>query len=226
DQFTPKEGWPDLGEDRFVQVDAQTKKKIYAKIESFSANAPIVAKTLSPGEIHIFRVIQLNKPKWTKSGEYWLPNMPQNGTEWRERWAVLYAWNSNGGFVELARIPSADELSRLGIHVPQDWSGLRAWSGLVSSQFDEKLGRYWAGGATQLFIDFKHPHNAVLLDYVQALAAKRTGWTDVNVAAILKAVVTPMEQNETAPKTMLQGYTSITPSPEDERARADVVSDH
>ncbi|KDR24641.1 hypothetical protein BG57_04505, partial [Caballeronia grimmiae] len=221
DQFKPKEGWPDLTERRFATVDDATLEVTYTKIESFSRNAPIVATTLSPGKAHIFRVIQLDKPKWTKSGEYWLPRMPNNGREWREGWAVLYSWNSNGGFVELAKIPSAGELFRLGIKVPPDWSGLRAWSGLVSSQFDKKLGRYWAGGETQLFIDFKHPHNTVLLDYVQALGAKRTGWTDVIVAALLKAVVTPMEQNETAAKTLRQGYLNRDSSPTSQRVAAE-----
>ncbi|GGD98558.1 hypothetical protein GCM10010985_61620 [Caballeronia grimmiae] len=156
DQFTPKEGWPNLKDSQFLKTDADGVPT-YTTIESFSRHAPIVAKTLSPGEMHIFRVIQLDRPKWTKSGEYWLPRMPNNGKDWREGWAVLFSWNSNGGFVELAQIPSAEQLLRLGIEVPPGWSGLRAWSGLVSSQFDEKLGRYWAGGETQFFIDFKHP---------------------------------------------------------------------
>ncbi|WP_250472591.1 hypothetical protein [Caballeronia sp. GAFFF1] len=216
DQFHATEGWPDLRDDRFTIV-GEDEQRIYAKIESFSRNAPIVAKTLSPGETHIFRVIQLDRPKWTKSGEYWLPRMPINGKDWREGWAVLYSWNTNGGFVELTHIPSAEELARLGVEVPSDWSGLRAWSGLVSSQFDDKLGRYWSGGETQLFIDFKHAHNKVLLDYVQALVTKRTGWTDVNVAAVLKAVVTPMEKGETAAKTVPQGYTSRIPTSTDKR---------
>ncbi|WP_152562763.1 hypothetical protein [Caballeronia grimmiae] len=50
--------------------------------------------------------------------------------------------------------------------------------------------------------------NAVLREYVQALVTERTGWTDVNIYAVLKAAVTPMEGNETAAKTVPEGYRS------------------
>lgn len=225
DQFQPKEGWPNLKEKRFATFD-DDGVPTYSKIESFSRSAPIVAKTLAPGEIHIFRVIDPSKPSWTKSGEYWLPRMPKRGMEWRELWAVLFSWNRNGGYVELTRIPTAEELAARGMQVPSDWSGLRAWSGLVSSQLDEKLGRYWAGGETQLFIDFKHPHNEVLLEYVRALVTQRTGWTDVNVAAVLKAVVTPMERDETAAKTVPQGYTKRLPVAASDDGSGKTTSQH
>jgi hypothetical protein len=227
DQFKPKKNWPDLREDRYTDIDKVTQETVYTKIESFSRNARIVATTLEPGEIHIFRIIDPTKPGWTKSGKYWLERLPRKGMEWRELWAVLFSWNRNGGYVELTKIPTIQELRLAGVaNIPKDWDGLHAWRGLVASQFDEKLGRYLSGGETQLFIDFKNPYNAVLLDYVRALITKRTAWDDVNVAAMLNAVVVPMEKNETAPKTTPQGYTTHIPAATDDSLLGTATSQH
>jgi len=138
--------------------------------------------------------------------------MAKNGREWRERWAVLHSWNKNRGFIELPRIPTGDELRSMNILVPPDWEGLRVWSGQVSSQYDEQLGRYLEGGETQLFIDFKHPHNAVIFEYVRGLKTMPTRWSDVNFGTVDRASVMPMEEGETAPKTVPQGYTTRIPA--------------
>ena len=121
-------------------------------------------------------------------------------------------WNHNGSYITLDRIPTADELKAVGVTVPENWEGLRVWRGQVSSQYDEDLGRYLAGGETQLIIDFDHPHNKVLEDYVKRLEHKPTNWSDVIFAPSERAAVRPLGEHELAPKTVPQGYTTRAPA--------------
>lgn len=120
---------------------------------------------------------------------------------------VVHDWSQNGGYIELTKIPTVEELRAAGVpNVPSDWEGLRVWIGHVSSQEDPKLGRYLAGGAKQIFIDFTHPHNKVLEEYVRGLTLHKTNWKDVNFANSERAAVMPLEKTETAAKTVPQGY--------------------
>lgn len=111
---------------------------------------------------------------------------------WREEFAVLERWSKNGVYIEYT------------VEAP----GLYAWEGKVASQIDASVGsatsgQYLKGGATQLFIDFKHPANSKYADKIRALPKKPTNWGDshLNVNIPEKEVtvqVLPME--EVSPK--------------------------
>ncbi|MFP3568469.1 hypothetical protein [Paraburkholderia sp. SIMBA_030] len=214
--YQHKEGWLDLSTGRNVATDKETGDDIFTTIESFSRDKPIVADTIHPGRAMLARVIDSARhksiPPRTKVSNYWLPGLPKNGREWRENWAVVQEWNHNGAYVQLTHIPTADELRAAGVVVPPGWEGLRVWRGQVSSQYDAELGRYLAGGETQLVIDFDHPHNAVLREYVRTLMAQPTRWTDVMFGSSERAAVRAMEPHELAPKTVPQGYTTRAPA--------------
>jgi hypothetical protein len=205
------EGWPNLATGFHIAENGETRGITYQTIESFSRDAPIVAETLGAGNLKLSRVLdtqQLARGSRTKTGLYWLESMPANGHDWREHWAVLHAWSSNGMYVQLNRIPTADELRAMGIALPDGWDGLRVWRGQVSSQFDEKLGRYLQGGHDQIAVDFTHPHNAVLKEYVANLTAFPTNWKDVNFAPTERTAVQAMNEGERATKSVPQGYTN------------------
>ncbi|MGN6316973.1 MAG: hypothetical protein ACTHNR_11885, partial [Trinickia sp.] len=219
------EGWPDLRDGSHKKTNKKTKAVTHETIESFSRGQPIVAETLRPGTYSLARVIDATERETkdgymrtgrlsmsTKRSQCWLPRMPKDGSEWREKWAVVQDWNHNGAFVELTHIPTADELNAAGVAVPQGWNGLRVWRGHVSSQYDAELGRYLAGGETQLVIDFNHPHNKVLEPYVKGLLAQPTRWTDALFGPADRAAVRPLGEYEVAPKTVPQGYTTRAPA--------------
>ncbi|WP_153101501.1 hypothetical protein [Paraburkholderia hayleyella] len=215
--YRPVKDWPNLAEGRNVVLDEETGKKTYQTIASFSHEPqpmPIVAETLKEGSpVRLIRVLDTTRPPdkliASKAGSYWLQKMPQNGKEWREDCAVLHDWSQNGGYIELTKIPTIGELRAAEVpDIPADWKGLRVWSGNVSSQEDPKLGRYLAGGAKQIFIDFNHPHNKVLEDYVKRLSIYGTNWKDMNFANSERVAVMPLEKSETAAKTVPQGYTN------------------
>jgi hypothetical protein len=215
--YRPVKNWPDLAKGRNIRVDGETGEVTYQTIASFSHEPqprPILAETLKAGSpMRLFRVLDTTRPPAklieSKAGAYWLQKMPKNGKEWREDWAVLYDWSQNGAYIELEKIPTLEELRAASVpDIPPDWEGLRVWSGHVSSQEDPKLGRYLAGGAKQIFIDFSHPHNKVLEDYVKRLPLYETNWKDVNFANSERAAVMPLEKAETVAKTVPQGYTN------------------
>jgi len=197
-----------------VKINRETKKKTYQTIASFSRDQGIEAETLKAGSpMRLIRVLDTTRPPdkliASKAGAYWLQKMPQNGREWREDWAVLHDWSQNGGYIELEKIPTAEELRAVGVvDIPSDWDGLRVWTGHVSSQEDPRLGRYLAGGEKQIFIDFSHPHNKVLEDYIKRLTIVKTNWKDVNFANGERVAVMPLEKGERAAKTVPQGYTN------------------
>jgi len=219
------EGWPDLRKGGHIVESADGRPKIYTVIASFSNAQPIMAETLRPGDYTLARVLDSTTRETssgykltgtvseaTKRSKNWLPRMAENGREWREKWAVKMDWNHNGAYITLDRIPTADELKAVGVTVPENWEGLRVWRGQVSSQYDEDLGRYLAGGETQLIIDFDHPHNKVLEDYVKRLEHQPTNWNDVIFAPSERAAVRPLGEHELAPKTVPQGYTTRAPA--------------
>jgi hypothetical protein len=210
------EGWPDLRKGTHIRANDDEDLIRYEAIESFGRDQSIVAETIPPGPHTLARVLDSVRYESvttkTKRSKYWLPRLPKNGGEWRERWAVVRAWNHNGAFVSLTHIPTADELKATGIALPADWEGLRVWRGEVSSQYDKELGRYLDGGETQYLIDFDHPHNAVLERYVKYLMAQPTRWTDVMFAPADRAAVRSLGEHEIAPKTVPQGYTTRAPA--------------
>ncbi len=215
------EGWPDLSKGHNVKLDKEAGDDIFVTIESFSRKQPIVAETIRPGRAALARVLDSTERERNRTGalstntkrsNYWLPRLPSDGREWREKWGVVHDWNHNGSFIELTYIPTADELRATGVTVPPDWEGLRVWRGQVSSQFDKALGHYLDGGETQVVIDFSHPHNAVLERYVKTLAAQPTRWKQVMFRPTDRVAVRAMAADETAPKTVPQGYTTRVPA--------------
>lgn len=221
------DGWPDLSQgDVHVKVDKKTKKFVYETIESFSRDRPIEAITLKPGRYDLARVLD-NTTRTTQSGyklkgtlststkrsKCWLPHMAKSGREWRENWAVKMDWSHNGSYIMLDHIPTRAELIETSVSdIPTDWDGLRVWSGMVSSQYDETLGRWLAGGETQYIIDFADPYNKVLEQYVKNLTAMPTNWKDVIFSPVDRAAVRPLDNDQILPKTVPQGYTNRAPA--------------
>lgn len=153
--FTPDPRWPDLSQGFFARNN-------YEKIRSFSG--PIRKAELGPGT-KIYRVIQADG---AKSGAYWTRTKPASGRQWRDGYAVLESWSHNGHYIEYTIPPG---------HT------LRVWEGKVASQVErdaakETYGQVLRGGETQLFIDFRHAHNAQLTRQVDNLPLRPTGWRD------------------------------------------------
>ena len=156
--FTPDPHWPDLSQGFFARNN-------YEKIRSFSG--PIRKAELGPGT-KIYRVIE---NEGGKAGGYWTRVKPPNGKAWREDYAVLESWSKDGYYIEFTVPPG---------HT------LRAWEGKVASQVErnaaaETYGQVLNGGKDQLFIDFRHPHNAQLADEVASATTTpmhQTHWND------------------------------------------------
>ncbi|MBN1604243.1 MAG: hypothetical protein JW915_21715 [Chitinispirillaceae bacterium] len=153
--FVSAKGWPDLGGDAFYRSGK------FETIEAFSG--PIRAVKLQPGT-KIRRVIEA---KGNPAGSWWSYELAKDGESWREEFAVLESWSKNGVYIEYT------------VEAP----GLYAWEGKVASQIDASVGtatsgQYLRGGATQLFIDFKHPANSKYADKVRDLSKKLTNWGD------------------------------------------------
>ena len=201
-------------------------------INTFSGKAPIVAHTGKPGD-GLYRILDrtpdfvrrggLEKaPKHTldrhRAGDCWSPTLPANGKEFRTRLAVKHAWNANG-FYERLTIPTRQQMLDKGIAVPPDWQGLRTWRGTVGGQLDveEKIesglkhtNTWLEGGGAQDFIDWDHPHNDPVRQYLlKTVLVKPTGWTDlqlpVNRSSNLPHVVT-LEATERSAKIQQEGY--------------------
>jgi hypothetical protein len=179
DSFIKREGWPDLSEGNYVDVDPNTDIVKCKVIPCFSG--PMRAVKIPPGT-KIYRVVtETSNP----AGEWWVYNLPESGKEWREGLAVLDSWSANGYFVEMT--------------VPD--KGLYVWEGKAASQIENNpdavssLGQYLPGGQIQLFIDFNFKPNTLALEelarkkdpaYVKltkesiqnALPRKETAWMD------------------------------------------------
>jgi hypothetical protein len=220
--------WPDLSDPvgAHVRINKKTGAYTYETIESFSKDKTIEAITLGPGKYDLARVLDSTKRTTssgyklkgtlspaTKRNKCWLPRMAKNGKEWREKWAVKMDWSHNGAYIRLDHIPTREQLVAMGVaNIPEDWNGLRVWSGGTASQYDEILGRWLEGGETQYIIDFAHPYNQVLEDYVKNLMAMPTNWKDVIFAPVDRAAVRPLDKDQILPKTVPQGYTNRAPA--------------
>lgn len=139
--FHPKEGWPSLRK---------------SDIQAFSGP---ITPILLRGPIKIYRVVDSKKPN--KAGKWWATELPSNGRHWREKWAVLDSFNSNGLYVEYT-IPAGKEI--------------KAWEGLAAQQISEDLGQSLPGGGKQLYFEF----DAEIKKEISALGLKPTGWTDLS----------------------------------------------
>jgi hypothetical protein len=177
------------------------------------------------------------KPKYLhefhQAGDCWSPKLPANGKEFRIELAVKHAWNSNG-FYEKLIIPTRKQLeeklkeiakmhpTRPPIPIPDGWEGLRTWRGTVGGQLDieakvenglKNSNTWLEGGGVQDFIDWSHPHNApvkeYLLETLKTAPPKPTGWTDVQLPVhplTEKPVVWTLPEAERSAKIQAEGY--------------------
>lgn len=205
--YKHKEGWPDLSK----KIDKDTKDivlKFYV-VASFSKLKNITANLYAPGKkVNWKRIIDKDKPY--KAGGYWAEKMPENGKIWRFDYAVKSAWSKNGAFVRLDRIPTIEELKRLSIPVPDNWQGLKVWEGKVAEQLDLDGGvgskLLLPGGETQIYIDFSHPNNKPVADYInKVIQIELTKWKDAILPNDIDAVVDYLKKRELSQKTVQQG---------------------
>ena len=199
------DGWPDL----------RNFKKFGDQIATFSVKTPIEAVTLMPGSNPgLVRVIDMESLKqgkrFVKDGRFWAEKLPENGKAWRLDCAVKQKWSENGGYVELTRIPTVAELKKLGIAVPEGWTGMRTWRGKIAEQVDNEGSKatnlLLPGGETQHFIDFTDPYNKPVGDYTNKIKEKLTGWKDVNLPDNIEATVDYLPQRERSAKIRQEGY--------------------
>ena len=94
----------------------------------------MAAVRLKPGD-KIYRIIgDSNNP----AGSYWARELPVSRADWRERFAVLSSWNSNGKYVEYTVPPGPD---------------LHVWEGVASAKRSEVDPDWFLpGGGTQIWL--------------------------------------------------------------------------
>ncbi|WP_027795748.1 hypothetical protein [Paraburkholderia acidipaludis] len=198
--YVPKDGWPDL-----------LAFKVSEAIGTFSVKAPLEAITRTPGETMI-RVVDsryLDKPR-TIPGKFWADSLAPNGTVWRTQSAIKHAWSMNGSYAEM-QVPTREAMEALGISVPAGWDGMRLWKGRIAEQLDnEEPGatmRLLVGGDVQFFVDFSHPFNAPVKEWIQKqIKAQPTHWTDVRLPDQAEARALFLEERERSAKIRQEGY--------------------
>ncbi|MEK6347014.1 MAG: hypothetical protein V4764_06015 [Burkholderia sp.] len=204
-QYKHREGWPDLRD-----------YEVGAAIGTFSVKAPLEAITEAPGQMMI-RVVDMRyiDQPWTIPGKFWTDKLAPNGTAWRTRSAVKHAWSMNGGYVSMP-VPTREAMAQLGIEVPAGWEGMRLWKGAIAEQvdIDKEVGtmRLLVGGDLQYFVDFKHPHNAPVKEWIDKqvaaslLKAHKTNWHDVMLPGEGEARALMLEERERSAKIRQEGY--------------------
>ncbi|WP_314914245.1 hypothetical protein [Acinetobacter harbinensis] len=196
--YKPYQGHPDLSDDKLSWV-----------IKTFSVQRKIIHKIYSPGsKVNLTRILDEAKPSPT--GLFWGDKLPKNGTEWRFDCAVLTAWSDNGIFVQLKRIPTELELKKIGIIVPKNWKGLKTWEGGIAEQIDFEKGvgskLLLPGGEKQVVIDFYHPDNKPIADYIKkCIKIQKTLWNDAILPENTSAVVDYLLHRELSKKIVQQG---------------------
>jgi hypothetical protein len=198
--YEPKDGWPDL---RNFPVEQA--------IGTFSVKAPIAAVTRAPGQTMI-RVVDsryLDKP-WTIPGKFWADVLPPNGTVWRTQSAIKHAWSMNGSYATM-QVPTREAMEALGIVVPANWDGMRLWEGKIAEQLDDAAPgatmRLLVGGDLQFFVDFEHPFNAPVREWIQKqVKAQATHWTDVKLPDQAEARALFLKEREQSAKIRQEGY--------------------
>lgn len=205
EHYIQKEGWPDI---------PKTVEHKFG-VGTFSRLAPIEAVELKAGSfVGLVRVIDMEKLKagksFIKDGRFWTEHLPENGKAWRLDCAVKQDWSANGGYIELTHIPTAAELRKLGMLVPEGWTGMRTWRGKIAEQFDDEgkaaTNLLLPGGEIQHFIDFTDPHNAPVGEYIKRLTEKLTGWKDVTLPQNIEATIDYLPQRARSAKIRQEGY--------------------
>lgn len=205
--YKHKEGWPDLASK--VKGKAANLEPNYDVIKSFSIKVNIIAKLYKPGtKLGLKRIVNEGNPN--KAGDYWANKMPVNGKAWRLDYAVKSHWSLNGAFVGLDRVPTVTELEKLGISVPKDWKGLKTWEGKVAEQLDDEgVGAsklLLPGGETQIYIDFTHPDNLPIKQYIDKMVSvQKTNWKDAILPKDINETVSYLAAREKSHKTVQQG---------------------
>lgn len=215
--YKHKKGWPNLSDKKDTKVPENSILKFYV-IASFSRDAAIAPKLYTPGtKVNWKRVLDKSRP--AKSGGYWADKMPKDGKSWRLDYAVKSAWSKNGVYVELPYIPTAKEMQRLGIHVPNGWQGMKVWEGKVAEQddWDEKLKvgskLLLPGGEKQIYIEFSHPDNKPVKEYIdKILQIKATHWSDAIFPQDQNTIVAYLANRELSKKTVQQGQVARSAS--------------
>ncbi|ELW9526718.1 hypothetical protein ABEG10_04630 [Burkholderia cenocepacia] len=200
EDYVHKDNWPDLRE-----------HKVGDAIGTFSVKTPIKAITRKPGEVMI-RVVdsrRLDSP-WTIAGKFWTDELAPNGFWWRIRSAIKHAWSMNGSYAKM-NVPTREAMEKLGIKVPADWDGMRLWEGRIAEQWDdegaEATMRLLVGGDLQYFVDFRHPSNAPVAEWIKTqVKAQRTNWTDVRLPDQAEARALFLAERERSDKIRQEGY--------------------
>ncbi|WP_168397978.1 hypothetical protein [Acinetobacter indicus] len=92
----------------------------------------------------------------------------------------------------------------------QNWQGLKVWEGQVAEQLDlEKMqgsGLLLAGGEKQLYIDFGHPDNQPIRQYIENMVKiQNTNWNDAILPKDTTETVEYLLNREASKKTVQQG---------------------
>ncbi|MBA1360493.1 hypothetical protein [Burkholderia gladioli] len=198
--YEAKDGWPDLK--NFLEHQA---------IGTFSVKAPIEAVTRTPGQTMV-RVVDtryLDKPN-TIPGRFWTDALPPNGTVWRTQSAIKHAWSMNGSYASM-QVPTREAMEALGITVPANWDGMRLWKGKIAEQWDDADAsatmRLLVGGDLQFFVDFDHPFNAPVREWIQKqVTAQATHWSDVQLPSQSAAKALLLGKQERSAKIRQEGY--------------------
>ncbi|MCO8089677.1 hypothetical protein [Acinetobacter indicus] len=196
--YKHKKGWPDLSNSKLSWI-----------ISTFSIQRRITPKIYGPGtRVNLSRVLDKERP--TTKGLFWGNKLPKNGTEWRFDCAVLSNWSDNGIYVQLTRIPTIAELKKLGIKVSENWKGLKVWEGGIAEQMDFEKGvgskLLLPGGDTQIVIDFNHPDNIPIAEYIdKVIKIQNTNWKDAILPKDTTETVEYLLNREASKKTVQQG---------------------
>lgn len=202
--YRHREGWPDLASAKYRSPP----------IPTFSRLATIEAVTIKPGNGPLVRVVQYDFEQAAvlqevprKTGAFWAEALPENGKAWRLDCAVKQDWSKNGAYIQIDRLPTAEEIRKLGIAVPPNWTGMRVWRGKIAEQTDDVTGLLLPGGDIQLFIDFTDPHNKPIAEYIERhVHTKPTNWKDVNLPDNIEATVDYLSIRERSAKILQEGY--------------------
>jgi hypothetical protein len=88
---------------------------------------------------------------------------------------------------------------------------MRLWEGKIAEQLDNEgakaTGRLFQGGDTQFYVDFTHPHNKPIDDWIKLkVQPKPTGWKDTQLSSQKQAGVMFLAHGERSAKISQEGY--------------------